>query len=159
MILVTLGTQDKSFVRLLKALDQFLADGLIQDSVIVQGGFTEYITDRFTIKPYFSQLELDGLRSQADLIITHAGVGSILDGLKAHKRVIGVARLKQYDEHVNDHQLEILHTFAKEGYIMKADTLEELPKLIREASDFSPKPYPFDNHAILAAVKDYIDTH
>ena len=42
MILVTLGTQDKSFVRLLKALDRAVEKGKIKEKIIVQAGCTEY---------------------------------------------------------------------------------------------------------------------
>ena len=42
MILVTLGTQDKTFVRLLEKINQLIDQGLIQDKVIVQAGFTKY---------------------------------------------------------------------------------------------------------------------
>ena len=39
MILVTLGTQDKSFERLLKAVDKCIDKGYIKDKVVVQAGF------------------------------------------------------------------------------------------------------------------------
>ena len=42
MILVTLGTQDKSFVRLLKAIDREIKKGNIKEKVIVQAGYTKY---------------------------------------------------------------------------------------------------------------------
>ena len=42
MILVTLGTQDKSFERLLKALDQLIEKKVIQEEVVVQAGYTNY---------------------------------------------------------------------------------------------------------------------
>jgi len=159
MILVTLGTQDKSFARLLSALETFKAEGSITDEIQVQAGFTNFESKTMTIFQYLSQPELDALRQQADLIITHAGVGSILDALKYHKVVIGVARLKQFEEHANDHQLEILETFSREGYILKADDLNDLPQLIQQAHSFKPKPYPFDNSTIIQTVLDYIQNN
>ena len=42
MILVTLGTQDKSFERLLKAIDKEIEKGNIKDKVLVQAGYTKY---------------------------------------------------------------------------------------------------------------------
>lgn len=159
MILVTLGTQDKSFKRLLLALEEAKRNGQIEDEIVVQAGFTKFHSEHLRVKDYFSQLELDELRKSADLIITHAGVGSILDALKFKKTVIGVARLKQFEEHANDHQLEILNTFFNEGYILKAEKLEELPQLIRVARSFIPKPYPFDNSVILKTVQNFIDSH
>ena len=42
MILVTLGTQDKSFTRLLDAIQKQIDLGNIKDKVIVQAGCTKY---------------------------------------------------------------------------------------------------------------------
>ena len=42
MILVTLGTQDKDFRRLLEAIDKEIEKKTITDEVIVQAGFTKY---------------------------------------------------------------------------------------------------------------------
>ena len=42
MILVTLGTQDKSFSRLLDSVQKEIDNGNIKDKVVVQAGFTKY---------------------------------------------------------------------------------------------------------------------
>ena len=42
MILVVLGTNDKPFTRLLKAVEDAVLSGDIKDEVIVQAGFTRY---------------------------------------------------------------------------------------------------------------------
>ena len=158
MILVTVGTQDKSFKRLIEAIDHQFEAGLIQEEVIVQSGYTQYASPRMTIIPYFSQDDLDQYRQEASLVITHGGVGSILDALRYHKKVIGVARLKQYKEHINDHQVEILEKFAKEGHLLYASDLAMIPSLIKEARDFTPTPYPFNNKLLLDHVKKVIDS-
>lgn len=158
MILVTVGTQDKSFKRLIEAIDHQLEAGLIQEEVVVQSGYTQYSSPRMTIIPYFSQDELDEYRQNASLVITHGGVGSILDALRYGKKVIGVARLKQFKEHINDHQVEILEKFAKEGYLLYASDLAMIPSQIKEAHEFIPNPYPFDNEKLLKHVKKVIDS-
>ncbi len=157
MILVTLGTQDKPFTRLLDSLEKQKKSGLIEDEIIVQAGFTEYKSDVLKIKDYYSQTALDDLRQKADLIITHAGVGSILDSLKYHKKVIGVARLQKYGEHANDHQYEMLDVFSNDGYILRCDNFEELADVIKRTNKFEPKVYPFDNSAILKTVLNAIN--
>ena len=42
MIFVTLGTQDKDFSRLLKAIDREIEKGTIKEKVIVQAGHSKY---------------------------------------------------------------------------------------------------------------------
>ena len=157
MILVTLGTQDKPFPRILSALEAFKEKGLINDEIWVQSGYTQFSSNILNIKDYYSQIELDELRQKADLIITHAGVGSILDSLKFKKKVIGVARLKQYGEHANDHQYEILDVFSKDGYILRCDNFDDLANIIQSANKFTPKNYPFDNSKVLETILNAIN--
>lgn len=157
MILVTLGTQDKPFPRILSALEAFKEKGLINDEIWVQSGYTQFSSNILNIKDYYSQIELDELRQKADLIITHAGVGSILDSLKFKKKVIGVARLKQYGEHANDHQYEILDVFSKDGYILRCDNFDDLANIIQSAYKFTPKNYPFDNSKVLETILNAIN--
>ena len=52
MILVTLGTQDKPFGRLLEAVEKQIENGNIQEEVIAQVGSTPYTSYRMKIIPY-----------------------------------------------------------------------------------------------------------
>jgi len=157
MILVTLGTQDKSFVRLLSALEDQIDKGEITEDIIVQSGFTQFDSKHMTLIPYLSQDELDTYRKNASLIITHGGVGSILDGCKYEKKIIGCARLKIYKEHINDHQVEICEQFNREGYILYASNLDDISRLIHDAKLFIPKKYAFDNSKLIMHIKSVID--
>ena len=98
MILVTLGTQDKSFERLLKRIDKEIKNHTIKDKVIVQAGYTKYPSKNMEIFDYKPKEELNELVKKCDLMITHAGVGSILNGITNNKKVIAVPRLKEYKE-------------------------------------------------------------
>lgn len=97
MILVMLGTQDKSFERLLKQIDKEIETGNIKEKVIVQAGYTKYKSDNMEIFDLVAGDELDKLISKADLIITHGGAGSILSAIKAGKVVIAAPRLKNME--------------------------------------------------------------
>lgn len=95
MILVTLGTQDKDFSRLLKAIDNEIEKKHITDKVIVQAGTTKYESNNMEIFDLISKDELSKLVEKCDLLITHGGVGSILDGIKNNKKIIAAARIKK----------------------------------------------------------------
>lgn len=157
MILVTLGTQDKSFKRLLSTLEKQIEMGLITDEIVVQSGYTKFESKYMRLIPYFSQDELDRYRKDASLIITHGGVGSILDGCRINKKIIGVARLKEFKEHINDHQIEICERFAQDGYILFARNLDDIPRLINDSITFIPKKYVFDNTKLIMHIKRVID--
>ena len=157
MILVTLGTQDKSFKRLLKAIDNEIKNKNIKEKVIVQAGYTKYKTDNMEIFDYCSSEELDKLMKEANLIITHGGVGSILGALKYDKPVIAAARLSKYKEHNNDHQKQIINEFVKEGYILELDDFSKLSDKLKEAKKFTPKKYKSNNKKFVQGITKYIE--
>lgn len=156
MILVTLGTQDKGFDRLLKAIDREIKKGTITDRVVVQAGYTEYQSDKMEIFDMIDKEALEKLTQEADLIITHGGVGSILTALSYGKTIIAVPRLKKYKEHTNDHQKQIVNRFAKEGYILAAKDLSQLDKMIEKAKTFHPKKYRSNRDQFLQVIDQYI---
>lgn len=142
MILVTLGTQDKQFYRILEALEDKLDKHLIDDEVIVQAGCSADFKSKYMkIFDLIPMDEFDEMIKKCDLLITHGGVGSIITGLKNNKKVIAAARLSKYNEHVNDHQLQIIDNFSKEGYILKLDNFDDIDKLIKDSSKFKPKKF------------------
>lgn len=142
MILVTLGTQDKQFYRILEALEDKLDKHLINDEVVVQAGCSADFKSKYMkIFDLIPMDEFDEMIKKCDLLITHGGVGSIITGLKNNKKVIAAARLSKYNEHVNDHQLQIIDNFSREGYILKLDNFDDIDKLIKDSSKFKPKKF------------------
>ena len=107
MIFVILGTQDKKFTRLLDAIQKKIDEGKIskKEKIIVQAGCTRYKSKNMQIIDYMPLREFEDYVDKADIIICHAGVGTILTALKKGKKIIAAARLKKYGEHVNDNQL------------------------------------------------------
>lgn len=159
MILVLLGTQNNSFNRLLEEIDRLIERNVIKDEVIVQAGHTKYSSSNMTkIFSLISKDELEKLQTQADIIITHGGVGSIISSLKKGKKVIAVPRLSEYKEHVNDHQKDIVKLFTEKGYIIGIDSVENLEQSIRKVDSFVPKKYERNNEKMLSIVSDFIDS-
>ena len=144
MILVLLGTQNNSFHRLLEEIEKNIDAGNITDKVVVQAGFTKYKSNKMEIFDMIPQEELDKLIKEADLVITHGGVGSIMAAVKQGKKVIAVPRLKKYGEHVNDHQLEIIETFKKQGIIIGINDVTELAQALKDAEVFKVGMTDFD---------------
>ena len=134
LILVTLGTQDKKFTRLLEAVQKQINNKKIKDRVVVQAGCTtDFKSNDMEIFDLIPMDEINTLISECDLLITHGGVGSIITGLKNTKKVIAAARLKEYEEHENDHQLQIIENFSNEGYILSLNDFEKLDVVLEEA--------------------------
>ncbi|MBR2834020.1 MAG: hypothetical protein IKE75_06350 [Bacilli bacterium] len=159
MIFVSLGTQDKSFKRLLDAIEKQIDKGNIKEEVIVQAGYTKYKSDNMKIFDLVSMEDFQKYMSSCDLLITHGGVGSILDGLKHNKKIIAAPRLKEFGEHTNDHQLQIINSFYEKGYILKLEDFDKLDKVLLEVKSFKPKKFVFNNENFVKKIKEYIDSN
>lgn len=157
MILVMLGTQKNDFSRLLKEIEKCIDDGTINEEVIVQAGSTKYKTDKMKIFDLIGRDDLDKKKQEARFIITHGGVGSIVGALKMNKKVIAIPRLKQYKEHVNDHQKQIVENFAQKGYIKGITDISDLKKTIKEIDEFIPKRFVSNTQSIINIVENYIE--
>ena len=157
MILVILGTQDKKFPRLLDCIEKEIEKGTIKDKVVVQAGQTDYTSSNMEIFDLLPAPEFDKMMDKADLIITHGGAGSILSAIKKGKKVIAAPRLAKYHEHHNDHQKQIIHEFAKQGYILELKDFEKLGKLIEKSKTFKPKKFESNTSNMVKKLEDYIE--
>ena len=147
MILVLLGTQNNSFYRLLEEVQKCIDEDIIKDKVIVQAGSTKFES---------KDMEVFNLIEQADTIITHVGVCSIVTAVKLGKKVIAVPRLKQYGEHVNDHQIQIVETFSNQGFIKGIKDVSELKETLREIDTFIPNKLESNTEHIINIIEDFI---
>ncbi len=157
MILVTLGTQDKKFNRLLDAIQKQIDNGIIKEKVVVQAGYSaDYKSKDMEIFDLIPVDDFDNLMKECDLLITHGGVGSIISGLKNEKKVIAAARLQKYGEHTNDHQLQIIDNFSKSGYILALDDFDKLDEVLKKIKTFKPKKYKSNNKEFVDKIKELI---
>ena len=159
MILITLGTQDKEFTRLLDQVQKEIDKGNIKDKVVVQAGYTKYESKDMKIFDLIDQEEFKKLISECDLLITHGGVGSILTGLKNNKKIIAAARLSKYKEHMNDHQLQIIEKFTKSGYILPLYENDDLGKVLKQIEKFKPNKYKSNTKNMIKLVSEFIDNN
>ena len=157
MIVILLGTQKYSFHRLLEEVQRCIDNGTIKQEVIVQAGGTQFFSKEMKIFTLIEQNELEKLIEKADIIITHGGVGSIVNGVKLHKKVIAVPRYKKYGEVANDHQVQIINTFAKEGFIIGLNDVSELESALKEIENFKPKVLESNSEKIINIIRDFIN--
>ena len=157
MIFVTVGTQDWSFKRLIEAVEKAVIDKKITDEVIVQAGNTKYESEHVKILNYIPFEEFAGFMDKADIIITHGGVGSILNAVKLGKKVIAVPRLAKYNEHVNDHQLQVIKKMTDDGYILSTEDENLIVDKIKEIENFEPKVYTSNTDNFEKGVKNILD--
>lgn len=113
MIFVTVGTHEQPFNRLIKKIDNLVANGDIKEKVIVQTGFSTYIPKHCEAHKMMSFEEMQQALKDARIVITHGGPSSFIEALQFGKVPIVVPRQEKFHEHVNNHQVAFTKLIAK----------------------------------------------
>jgi UDP-N-acetylglucosamine transferase subunit ALG13 len=144
VIFVTVGTNEAAFDRLLDALDalETLPDG---ESLLVQAGASSVAVRQARCVEFLPYEEVVAAMREARIVITHAGVGSVLTALAAGKRPVVVPRLRRFGEAVDDHQVEFARQLAPTGLIRVVEDLDTLaaaltPSEAFDAVELGPSP-------------------
>ena len=157
MIFVTVGSQKFQFNRLLKKMDELVEKKEIKEKVFAQIGVSDYIPKNYEYKDYLTQDEFNEKIEEADLIITHAGTGVIVNSLKKGKKVIGVPRLAKYGEHVDDHQIQLLEEFEKLNLIIACKDIEQLAIDIKRLDKTKFNKFESKTDILIKDITSYIE--
>ncbi len=158
MIFVTLGTQRFQFDRVLKKLDELLEEGkLKKEELKVQCVYSEYVPKNFECFKLKPQDEIDRITDEADIIITHSGTGSIINSLKKQKKLIIVPRLKEYGEHVDNHQTELAKLFNEKYKVPVVENMDELYEKIKKIDEYKPIKWKEKNSGLIKSIESKID--
>lgn len=127
MILVTIGTNEQPFDRLVRAAATL--DGL--ESLLVQYGSSEVPHGRGEWVDFVSFEDLSAQMREARVVVCHAGVGSIMLARRCGKRPIVVPRRLHMGEAVDDHQLPIARRLDASGVVTLLEDTDRLAEAIR----------------------------
>jgi beta-1,4-N-acetylglucosaminyltransferase len=116
------------FDRLIKEIDKINKNKKYR--ILAQIGKSKYIPENIEFNDFLEYEDIIFRIKQSDIVITHAGVGTILDVLTQNKKLILFPRLKKYDEAIDDHQLEICKAFEEKFGINWTKNEQEIEKLI-----------------------------
>ena len=131
MIFVTVGTTHYQFDRLLSAVAE-LDTG---QELIVQRGPSRVPLDNARVTDFLSFDELNQHVRDAEVVIMHAGVGSIMIALSLGKRPVVVPRLQRFGEAVDDHQVQVATQLHQAGRVRAVLDLARLGEVVASATD------------------------
>lgn len=154
LIFVTVGTHNQQFNRLLIEVDKIIGEGKIKN-VVAQIGHSTYVPKNYKWFKFLDFEEMIKLQRRSDMIITHAGVGSIMTALDIGKPIIVVPRLPKYNEHVDNHQLFTARELEKDDRVMAVYDIKNLGKAIEKAKKFKTNP-GLKKSKILTIIADYL---
>lgn len=155
-IFVVVGTQEP-FDRMLKAIDAWALKTEFT-GIFAQISKAAYIPKGFESTDFISPELFDQKFMTADLIVSHAGMGTIISALQHSKPIIVMPRLARYHEHRNDHQLATAQSFSKLGYVKAVYSEAELNDALDQASVMKPAPVigPGASESLVAFIRDFI---
>jgi len=156
LIFLTVGTWRIGYDRLVIAVDELAGSGVITEEIIAQTGYGSYRPKYMTVVEFCSPDEFVDFISKAKLVISHAGIGTIIETVKQKKPIIVVPRKTEFGEVDNDHQFVTAKYLQKEGKIIVAREVDELPDKLKEAENFVPAQGK-GAKKILCAVQDFIN--
>ncbi len=137
MIFVTVGTQ-LPFDRLIEAIDTMAPR--LGRPVFAQTSDSRYEPRNIEWKPFIRPLEVDRFFGEAEVIVAHAGIGTILTAQRLGKPVIVFPRRASLGEHRNEHQLATVSQLEGRRGIYVARDAETLEALLTGEPLVAPEP-------------------
>lgn len=136
MIFITVGTHEQPFNRLIRKIDELVGDKVINESVFMQIGFSDYIPRHVEYARFLKYDQMQKYIDEARIVVTHGGPASFINVLAKGKRPIVVPRLSEFQEHVNDHQMIFAKELIKKEYdIVLVENIQELGNEILDFKD------------------------
>lgn len=136
MILVTVGT-DLPFDRMVKVIDSWARENQRQDvfAQIGEGGWKpEYIRHAEFLQP----VEFSEYFNSSKIIISHAGMGTILSALFHGKPILVMPKLAKLGEHRNEHQTATALRMREFGNVNVAFDEQELRDRLDHLDELEP---------------------
>ena len=144
MIFIVTGTQEP-FDRLLKIVDRWYSrnKGVM---IVAQTGKSTFSSKNMKCFDYLEPDVFIEYFNNADVIIGHAGIGTIIEALENKKKLVVFPRLLKYNEHRNNHQLHTAKGFDELGLINVAYNENELLEYLDDLDSILKKE-KIDNKA------------
>ncbi|MEP3421316.1 MAG: glycosyltransferase [Erythrobacter sp.] len=130
MILVTVGMQ-LGFDRLIEAMDDLAPT--LGTQIIAQTGKGSFQPRNMEARTKIGPAEFERLVQDSDLIVSHAGIGTVLTAQRFSTPIVLFPRRFDHGEHRNDHQVATVNNLKGRSGLVVAMDVDELPNAIAEA--------------------------
>jgi len=151
---VSVGNARQPFSRLLSAIDDLAA--VLPSPVTVQYGNNKYNNSKYNCVDFLDIDDFNKNISISDLVIIHAGAGSIITALTSGKVPVVMPRRKEYGEHVDDHQIEFVNELADNGLIIIAENEISLSSSIAKAKELNASYQKEETNTLVQLVSEAV---
>lgn len=128
---VSVGNALQPFSRLLEGVSRIATQ--LPQPIVIQHGHTPFRNDVCKLVTFLSMHEFVERVHSADLLIMHAGAGSVMHAIEAGKIPVVMPRRAALGEHVNDHQMELAQALAEIDKIVMQDDPDNLLSSVKIA--------------------------
>lgn len=132
-IFVTVGNAKQPFNRLVAAVDELARYGRLGFDVVVQHGHSTFELRSCRAIPFLAPAEFESLIASSEVVISHAGAGTLIQAITAGHVPVAVPRLKRFGELIDDHQLELATALEREGKVIAVTDVSQLEAAIAKA--------------------------
>ncbi|MDO6798743.1 glycosyltransferase [Shimia thalassica] len=159
MIFATVGTQ-LPFDRLFNSLDTWAETRGAQE-IVAQTGTSEFQSSRMDVRRMIDAPSFRSLVKKADVLVAHAGMGSILTAIEYAKPVIIMPRRAEFGEHRNDHQMATAENLAHLSNLRVVYSAAMLEDALDEALNTRPVDIQHNqisqtHQSLLSGIQDFI---
>lgn len=154
MILVTVGTHELGFERLVKKMDEIASKS--NEEVIMQIGSTKYEPKHTKWYTFIENQKMIEFYNEANVIITHDGAGTLLMILALNKPIIIVPRLKKYNECPYKNKFDLAEALKEMNRVTVVYDIEKLEDSIQEAKSLKCLKFT-QNKKLISFLKGYIN--
>lgn len=145
MIFATVGSA-LPFDRLIRTMDAWAA-GHPDIEVVAQIGEGTYLPEKMKFHRMVTPAQFGQLTREAEVIVAHAGMGSVITALELSKPIVLLARRADVREHTTDHQLHTAKWLRTKNGIFVAESELEIPVQIAAAQSFVKSTEPLSSKA------------
>ena len=161
MIFVTVGNDFRGFDRLLRKMDEIAP--LISGEILIQTGYSQYHPKNTKHFDFISMDKAVECIRNSELVVSHAGIGTIILCKKYGTPILILPRSKARGEHMNDHQAEIAKALEKKEaeHIYVASGEDRLEERILKILKCGERSVPIQNPGrtnLVKVIKEFIDT-
>lgn len=135
MIFVTVGTGDRGFDRLIRAVDRNSSE--INEPIRAQIGRGEYTPINIDWFRFTSEEEIHTLYRTASVVVAHAGAGTLLTALSYQKPIVVLPRREKFKEHNDDHQMQLANALQGRPDVFVILNTDQLKSAIKDAQSAS----------------------
>lgn len=128
---VSVGNATQPFNRLIEAVIRIVPK--LPQPVVVQHGNSPFQEAGCISRPFMEMTDFIQHVEAAELLILHAGAGSVIHAIQAGKVPVIMPRREKYGEHIDDHQLEFARALSEEGKVIVVEEPADLEGAVNAA--------------------------